>query len=172
MLWVHKVTESSTLACALFILTALGFSKVSHRRVLGHDHTATVVASVHAFHSCLSLLLISKFDIDVANHVVSNVVSHNHLVHLAKLSHLHKDFFVEGLEVLDCLHEVLFGHITAVGVCNGCIWILIHMLEAHSLTERWLIMHTSACVSMAASTDLEVERTVYSVKKKGFVRNF
>ena len=157
---VHKVAETSALARPLLILTTFGLSEVSHGGILRHDHPPAVVSSIHAFHSLLCLLLVMVLHVEVADHVVTDVVSDDHLFDLAKLRHLHKHFLVEGLEVLDSLDEVLLWDVSTVGEGDRRIWVLIHCLEAHGLAKGWLVMDSSARVSVPTRADFEVEGTV------------
>ena len=161
-LGVHEVAEAASLTRALLILATLSFSKVSDGRVLGHDHASTVVASIHALHSGLSLGFVSELDIDVANHVITDVVSDDHLFHLAKLCHLHVDFLVEALKVLDSLDQVLLRHVPAISKGDCRVRVLVHVLKAHRLTQRWFVMDPCARITVPTCADFEIKRAVHS----------
>lgn len=98
--------------------------------------------------------------------MVTDIISHNHLLKLAKLAHLHENFLIKALEVFDSLNKVLFGDITTVSESNSCVRILIHVFETHRLRERWLIMDTGASVTVPACTNFEIEWTVYSKQRQ------
>lgn len=163
---MHKVAEASTFAGAFLVLAALGLTEVCHRRVLGHDHATAVVAPVHTFHGRFCLDLVCKLDVNVAYHVVTDIVCDDHLLHLAKLGHFHEDFLVEALKMLDCLYEVLLGHVPPVRKSNRSVRVLVHVREAHCLAQGRLVVDASACVPMPARSYFEVERTIYSKANK------
>ena len=94
--------------------------------------------------------------------MVSDVISDDHLLELAKLAHLHENFLVEALKVFDSLNKVFFGDVAPIGESNCCVGVLVHVLEAHCLTQRRLVMNASAGVPMPARSNFEVERTIYS----------
>ena len=157
---MHKIAEATSLASALFVLAALRFAEVCNWRVLSHDHSVAVVAAVHAFHRSLSLGLILILEVDIADHVVANIVRNHHFINLAKLGHLHEHFLIESLKVLDRFDQILFWHVTSVRKSDRCVRILVHVLETESLRKWRLVVDTRASVAMPARAYLEVERTV------------
>lgn len=157
---VHEVAEATSLTGAFLVLSALGLAEVRHWRVLGNNHASAVVASVHDFHSGGGLLFICKLDVNVADHVVPDVVRDDHLLHLAELRHLHEHFLVEGLEVLDRLHQVLLRHVPPVGESDGRVRVLVHVLEAHGLAQWRLVVDASASIAVPTRSNFEVERAV------------
>ena len=94
--------------------------------------------------------------------MVSDIISDNHLLQLAKFAHLHEHFLVKALEVFDSLNQVLFGDIASISESYSRIWILVHVLETHRLRERWLIVDTCAGVTVPTRTNFEIERTIHS----------
>jgi len=160
---VHEVAEAAALARPLLILAALGLAEVRDWRVLGHNHAIAVVAPVHAFHRGLCLGLVLVLQVNVADHVVANVVRDHHFVDLTELSHLHKDLLVETLEVLDGVHQVLLWDVAAVSEGDRRVWVLVHMFEAEGLRQGRLVVDARARVTVPARPNLEVEGTVHLV---------
>ena len=99
---MHEVAKTTSFACAFVILTTFCLSEVCHRRELSCNHFTSIVSTVHVFHGCICLIFVLEFHVDIANHVITDVVSYNHLVELTILRQLHVNFFVEILKVLDC----------------------------------------------------------------------
>ena len=157
---MHKVAESTTLAGTFLVLAALGFPKISDWRVLSHDHPVAVVAPVHTLHAGLCLGLVLVFEVDVADHMVTDVVRNDHLFDLAELGHLHEHLLVVALEVLNRINQVLLRHVATVSEGDRRVRILVHVLEAKSLRHRWLVVDASTGIPMATRSYLEVERTV------------
>lgn len=71
---MHKVTVASSIALTFTVLSTLGFSKICDRRVFCANNSFLVVSSIESLHGVPGLFLIMILDIDVPNHVVSNVI--------------------------------------------------------------------------------------------------
>ena len=95
--------------------------------------------------------------------MVSDVICDDHLLKLAKLAHLHENFLVEALKVFDSLNKVFFGDVAPIGESYCCVGVLVHVLEAHRLRERWFIVDTCASVTVPTRTDFEIEWTVHPI---------
>jgi hypothetical protein len=55
----------------------------------------------------------------------------------------------------------------AAGWVHKVHWLLVHVGAQYGLTERRLVVQAGAALSMPASADLEVERTIHSADKDG-----
>jgi hypothetical protein len=64
--------------------------------------------------------------------------------------------------VVDCFNQLLFRDIDAVLESNSSWRVDVKVLEKESLRLDWLVMKTSAGVSMSTSPNLKIERTVNS----------
>ena len=62
-----------------------------------HNHKRPDACS----NSCSSLFFVLELNIDVANHMISDVVSYNYFIDFTKFTELHKNLFIEVLEVVD-----------------------------------------------------------------------
>lgn len=149
---------------AFVILSALAFSKVSHRRILSHYDSSSIESAIKPVEGCLGLFLSDKLGINVAYHMITDVISDNEVLNLSKLCKLHEDLLEEIFKVVDCFNQGILWNIQAVCESDCCRGIFIKMRQGQSLRKRWLVMNTGACVSVAASSNLVVERTIDSKK--------
>ena len=72
---VDEVAEASSVALALVVLPALGLPEVGDGAVFNHYLLLIVELALHRHEALLSLLLGREFNVDVAQHVLANVVS-------------------------------------------------------------------------------------------------
>lgn len=140
MFGMHKIAVASSIALTFTILATLGLSKVCDGRELCADYTFGVVTAVKAFHCSTTLLFILKLDIDIPYHVVSDVVSHNHLLNLPIFAQFHEYFFIEVLEVVHRLHEGLLLHLVTICKSNGRGRVLVDVRQNHGLTQGRLVV--------------------------------
>lgn len=69
----------------LIILSALAFSKVSHRRILSHYDSPSIESAIKSVEGCLGLFLSDKLGINVAYHMITDVIGDNEVLNLSKL---------------------------------------------------------------------------------------
>lgn len=131
-------------------LPALGFSEISNRDEFGANYSASVGEALHGVHRCLCRLFLRKFYPEVSNHVVSDIVSNDHVLDFSILGKLHKDLLVEVFEVVYRLNQGFFRHIHTVCFGDCSRWIFVQMLENHGLRQGRLVVLSSAGVSMTA----------------------
>lgn len=160
MLWVHKIAETTTITLAIIVLAAFSFSKICYWRILAHDSPARVIAAIEPLHSCLCLFLCHELSVNITDHVISNIVRDCHLFNLTKLSKFHKHFLIEVFEMIYCIYKSLLWYILAIGKCNSCWRVLIQVRENHCLRQWWLIVMPCARVSVSASANFEIKRTI------------
>ena len=98
---MHEITETASFTSALIILPTLGLSKIGHWRKFSIDHFSCIIPPIHSVHSFACLILILKFHIHIAYHVVTNIVSNNYFIELTIFSELHVNFFIKVLKVGD-----------------------------------------------------------------------
>ena len=77
---MHEVTKTAAFTGAFVVLATLCFSEISDRREFCGDHFTSVISAVHAFHRAFSLVLILELYVDIANHVIADVVSNDHFI--------------------------------------------------------------------------------------------
>ena len=114
----------------------------------------TCVPPIIQFFNCLSgIFLVLVPCVNVSDKMVTDVITHVHFFHLSILCKFTKDFFVEQVKVI---LQLLFGQRT-VRIVSG---ILEKVLKENSLTEGGFDMLSGTAVSVTASTDFKVERTI------------
>lgn len=85
----------SPVAGAFVELPAPGFSEVGDRRELGLDQLPGIVSPGQILQRPLRVLLAVILYVKVSDHVIRDVVHHNHVLDLAKISHLVEHLAVE-----------------------------------------------------------------------------
>lgn len=79
MLWVDEIAVASSLALTLSVLPALGLAEIGDWTVFHLYGVLVVVLAGHGAEDGFGLLLSGEFDIEVANHVLSNIVCYDHV---------------------------------------------------------------------------------------------
>lgn len=97
---MHEVAVRAAGAGAFIELAAARLPEVRHRRVLDSQLSACIVPAVESQERLLGVLLIAEPHVDIAHHVIPEVLAHLHVIHFAKLLKFLKDLLVELVEVL------------------------------------------------------------------------
>jgi hypothetical protein len=128
---MHEVAVATAVAAVLLILPARRLTEVCHRRVLHNNRAARVKAALKGIVSSYCLLFLPELDIDIANHVISEVVTYIQGLNLTKLAQLLVDILIEVLKVL--LH-LLRSNSLALGIKSrgDHIRALIHVSKHNS----------------------------------------
>ena len=63
MLRVHEVAIATAITSPLIVLSAFGFTEISHRRKLSNDYFSRIVSAIKTLHGCLGLVLLLIFHI-------------------------------------------------------------------------------------------------------------
>lgn len=159
---VHEVAVSTTVARVLLVLPASGFTKVRHRRKVDDDWTASIKSSGEITKGIGSEFLLSELDVDIADHVVSQVVTHVEALDLAVLAELLKQVLVELLKVL--LHGARIDWLAlCIDAGGNHVGTLIHIGEEEGGADAGFGVKTRAAVAMPARPDLEVEGAIHPV---------
>jgi len=149
---VHKIAKASSFALSFIELSAAGFTKVRHGRVLWGEHTTSIVSARHGFETGFSVSFITVLDVHVAKHVVPQIFDSMELLYLPKLGELLEDLFVELFKMV---LRVRCGVALSV---RG--WRDVQMRDHKGLRECGTKVVARTAVAVAASTDFEVERAV------------
>eukprot|EP00201_Polytomella_parva_P017775 CAMPEP_0175057482 /NCGR_PEP_ID=MMETSP0052_2-20121109/11288_1 /TAXON_ID=51329 ORGANISM="Polytomella parva, Strain SAG 63-3" /NCGR_SAMPLE_ID=MMETSP0052_2 /ASSEMBLY_ACC=CAM_ASM_000194 /LENGTH=260 /DNA_ID=CAMNT_0016322699 /DNA_START=312 /DNA_END=1094 /DNA_ORIENTATION=+ len=96
---VHKVAQATAAAGILVVLTTRGFTEIRDRREFDEDRTAIVVPFLQTEKSTGSRFFISKFNVHIANQMISNVIANIKVFNLAKLIEFLKNILKERLEM-------------------------------------------------------------------------
>jgi hypothetical protein len=159
-LWMDEVAIATPLARALMVLPALRLSKVCHRGILDHNLIHVVEFPIESFEAILSLLLSGELDIHISHHVFSDIVRDDKVQDLSVVAELSEYFFIEIFEMHCGLDKLLRRDLEPISESDCSPMILIELKEEESLAQWWLIVLPGAAISMSASPNLVVERTV------------
>jgi len=84
-----------TFALSFVVLSTFGFSEVGHRAKFSTDGIVVVEFAILILETSFCLLLSCIFDIHIAHHMFSDVVSHKHIAYFSVFAQLHKNLLVE-----------------------------------------------------------------------------
>merc|ERR1719409_2218181 len=159
---VHEVAVAAAHADGLVVLAAARLAEVRHGRELADERPARVEAAEERLERRVRVLLVGELAVDVADHVVAQVLADVELLDLAVAGELVVDLLVELVELLLDLLRVELRRVPARG---GDLRrrVLVHVLHDHRLREGRLVVLARAPVAVAARADLEVERAVHLV---------
>lgn len=82
---VHEITVSASVAVVFLELAARGFPEIRHRREVGDNWAAIVEAALQGLQGGGGLILLLELDVDVADHVIGEVVADVEALDLAEL---------------------------------------------------------------------------------------
>lgn len=108
------------------------------------------------------VVFVAELDVDVANHVVGEVVADVEGFNVSEFGEFKEDVLVEVLEVLLDLGWV-YGLALWVHSWGYHVWSLVHVGEEQRWGYAWPVVQTRAPVAVSARADLEVEWTVHPV---------
>jgi hypothetical protein len=159
---MEKVTKATALTSHLVIVATTGFAKIGHGRKLGLNGPAVVESSIHDLQGVTRLFFIKVFDINVPNHMISEIICHVDTFHPAEFSELHVQVLKKAEEILE---RLLFvdssrGPRRLLDFCLA-YRVLKEVPEEQRLRKGRLVVQTRATVAVPTGTNLEVERTVY-----------
>lgn len=92
---MNEVAVTSSFTLALCVLAAFGFSKVSYGTVLDSYLVIVIILSVLVSETRFGLFFSCVLDVNVSNHVFSNVVHHHHVNNLAVPAEFNEDLLVK-----------------------------------------------------------------------------
>lgn len=162
LLHVHKITIPAAVTVILLILPASRLPKIRHGREISDNGPARIEPPLQGLQGRGGLVLLLEQNIDVANHVVGEVVADVEALHLAELVELLEYVLVEILEVGLDLARVQ-GLPLGVDTGGDHVGSLVHVGEEEGWGDCGTVVETRATVSVTARADLEVERAVHSV---------
>merc|ERR1719409_2555952 len=158
---VHEVAVAAPGTHRLVVLAAARLAEVRHGRELADERPARVEAAEERLERRVRVLL-GELAVDVADHVVAEVLADVELLDLAVAGELVVDLLVELVELLLDLLRVELRRVAA-GRRDLRRRVLVHVLHDHRLREGRLVVLARAPVAVAARADLEVERAVHLV---------
>jgi len=162
LLDVHEVAVTTAVTLSFVVLSAPSFAEIRHRRELHVQLSARVVAAGQGLLAFSCVLLIFELDVDIAHHVVAQVLAHVALFNLAMLGELLVDLLVEFVKVFLDLFTVKAVWITSRSRHCGS-GVHPHVFDNQGLGEWGLVVLARAPVTVPAGADLEVEGAVHAI---------
>ena len=159
---MHEVAVPTTVATVFLILPASRFSKISDRREVGNNRSTRVESSLKCTQSCFSLLFLLEVDIDIAHHVISQIVTDIEAFNLPKLGELLEYVLIEIFKMFLDFFRVDWLAL-AVYAGGDHVRSLVHIGEQKSGGYGGTVVESGTSVSMATSTNLEVEWTIHTI---------
>lgn len=150
---VDEVTVPTSLARAFVELATTCVREISDGAVFGRHDTPGVVASGHGLQTSLGLLFLVILDVDVAEHVITQILYCVQLLNLTKLLELFQQFLKELLEMF----LGVSGGLPGGGIRRRRD---VQVGDHQCLREVRPQVVPRAAVAMTASANLEVERTI------------
>jgi len=168
---MHEVTEATTCTFTHLVLTTTRLTEISDGGQLCVDRLLVVPTVVHSNHGLFRILLVLKLDIHITNQMITEVIAHVHFFNFTILLLQFKKHILEKcIVVLLCfyiVHNVRSCSLRcwsySIRSLRFVLWVLEHILKKKSLREGWFVVKTRTFITMTASTDLEVERTIHFI---------
>lgn len=159
---MHEITIPAAVTAVLLILPARCLAKIGDRREISDDRAAGVESSLQGSQGGGRLVLLTELDVDVADHVVGEVVADIEGFDLPEFGKLFEDVFEEVLEVLLDLAWV-DGVALWVHAWSYHVGTLVHVGEKECRGDGWAVVETRAPVAVTTRADFEVEWAVHAV---------
>lgn len=159
---VHEVAIPSAVAIVLLKLAAGCLAEIGDGGKVGDYGTAGVEAAMEGLEGGGSMVLLLELDIDVADHMVGEVVADVEALDLAELAKLLEEVLIEVLEMVLNLAGI-DGLPLGIDAGGDHVGTLVHVGEDEGGGDGGSVMEAGAAVPVAASSDLEVERAVHPV---------
>jgi hypothetical protein len=97
---VHKITITATIAVILLKLPAGSFTKISDGREISNDWATRVKSSLKSLQSGCSLVFLLEQNINVTDHVISEIITNIEALDLAKFVQFFKNILVKFFKML------------------------------------------------------------------------
>lgn len=160
--YMHEITITSTIAVVLFILAAGSLPEISDRGEIDNNRAARVKSALEGLQSGSGVILLFKLNINISDHVIGEVIADIEVLDLTELAELLKNILVEILKVfldLKGIERLALGF----DARGDHVWTVVHVGEEESGRNGRSGVEARATVTVTASTNFEVERTIDSV---------
>jgi hypothetical protein len=157
---MQKIAKSPPTANIFVIIATASFAKVGDRREFHVHGPAIVIAPVHDLHCIRSLFFVLEFDVDVTNHVISEIVHHVQFVQATEFGKFRVHVFVKTQKVFGGLFGTHGWGLAEFGLTYG---VLVEMLDEEGGGECGFVVQPTAAIRMATGTNFEVKRTIHLV---------
>ena len=180
---MHEVAVPATRALTVLVLSAStrercrpklpSLAEIGDGRVLHSQRTSSEVASRKALQRLLGVLLILELHVDVAQHMLADIVAHVELLDRSiGGGEFVEDFLVELVEfalLRSSTQAKLYDHLLVADGISGHrshLRVVVHLLDQNGLTKGGSVVLSRAAVAVSARSDLKVERTVHSTREQ------
>jgi len=153
---VHEVTEASSIAFSVFVLSATRLAKVGDRGELCIQRSTSVPPVVQVLYSSLRFCFPFETSVHVTDQMVTHIVANVKFKKVSKLRQLAVQVLVDRVEAL---LKFLRGQAT-----NGIMGrVVVHIREQDCLRECGFDVLSRAPVTVPAGSNFVVKRTVHAV---------
>lgn len=160
---MHVVAIPSSFATSINILFALSIHEIGDSRELSLDFLPIEETTIDILLCVFRVVILSVFDINIANNMITKIINHNHIFNFAILHHFLKDFLVEPLILGHGCLGISPADIISINECSFDCVVLIHMFETDCFGQRRLVMNSLATVPVPACTHLVEEGTIHLI---------
>ena len=161
-LHMHEIAVTASVTAVLLELPTRGLAEIGDGGEVGDDGAAGVEPPLEGGEGGGGLVLLAELDVNVADHVVGEVVADVEGLDLAELGELLEDVLVEVLEVLLDLAGVK-GLPRWVDAGGDHVGAQVHVGEEEGRGDGGAVVQAGAAVPVTARPDLEVEWAVHAV---------
>mmetsp|Transcript_3288 Transcript_3288/g.6677 ORF Transcript_3288/g.6677 Transcript_3288/m.6677 type:complete len:214 (+) Transcript_3288:401-1042(+) len=133
-LGVQKVAESPPAANLLVEIPAACLSEIRDRAEFHLHLSAVVQSAVHGLHGVAGVFLVEEFAVDVADHVVAEVVADVEFIDPTKLGEFHEHVLVERKIVFEGFYLVDFA-LGSIVVAAAAVVVVVCRVPNRSLLE-------------------------------------
>lgn len=96
---MHKIAITASITIILLVLAAGGLAEISHRRKICYNRSTRVKPPLQRLECGSSLVLLPKLNVNIANHVVGEIITDVKVLDVTELSKFLVNIFIEILEV-------------------------------------------------------------------------
>lgn len=159
---MHEIAIPTPITIILLVLPAGSLAKICNRREISNNWAAGIVPTLQGLQGSGGLILFLELDIDIADHVVSEIITYVEGLDFTKFTEFLEDVLVKILEMLLYLSWVNWLSL-GIYAWGNHIRTLVHVGKDQRGGYSGSVMEAGAAVSVTTCADLEVERAVHAV---------
>lgn len=123
---MHKIAISTSITIILLVLAARGLAEICHRRKICDYGSTRVESPLQRLKCGSSLVLLPKLNVNIADHVVGEIITDVEALDLTELSEFLVNVFVEILEVFLNLAGI-YGLTLSIDTRGDHVGALVHV---------------------------------------------
>lgn len=133
MLGVNEVAVATAFALSFTVLATLSLSEVGDRTVLNSNLIVIIILAIFVLEAVFGLFFRGELDVNVSNHVFSDVVDDHDVGYLSVAAELVEYFLVEFFEVLSCFKEFVLRNLESISESYSSHGVRVQREEQQSL---------------------------------------